>query len=91
VLAQKLRSLTTTTNDEREKQMEFFNTLPDELQKQATQAKMDELYDNWYNSFISEAGNEFANYVEEQLLSYLPVPIQQLATMFYEKQENSNA
>jgi hypothetical protein len=52
---------------------------------------MDELYDNWYNSFISEAGNEFANYVEEQLLSYLPVPIQQLATMFYEKQENSNA
>jgi hypothetical protein len=91
VLAQKLRSLTTTTNDEREKQMEFFNTLPDELQKQATQAKMDELYDNWYNSFISEAGDEFANYVEEQLLSYLPVPIQQLATMFYEKQENSNA
>jgi hypothetical protein len=91
VLAQKLRSLTTTTNDEREKQMEFFNTLPDELQTQATQAKMDELYDNWYNSFISEAGNEFANYVEEQLLSYLPVPIQQLATMFYEKQENSNA
>jgi hypothetical protein len=91
VLAQKLRSLTTTTNDEREKQMEFFNTLPDELQTQATQAKMDELYDNWYNSFISEAGDEFANYVEEQLLSYLPVPIQQLATMFYEKQENSNA
>jgi len=71
--------------------MEFFNTLPDELQKQATQAKMEELYDNWYDSFISEAGDEFANYVEEQLLSYLPVPIQQLATMFYEKQENANA
>jgi hypothetical protein len=91
VLAQKLCSLATTTNDEREKQMEFFNTLPDELQKQATQAKMEELYDNWYDSFISEAGDEFANYVEEQLLSYLPVPIQQLATMFYEKQENANA
>ncbi len=71
--------------------MEFFNTLPSELQKQATQAKMNELYDNWYDSFISEAGDEFANYVEEQLLSYLPVPIQQLATMFYEKQENANA
>jgi len=52
VLAQKLRSLATTTNDEREKQMEFFNTLPDELQKQATQAKMEELYDSWYDSYM---------------------------------------
>jgi len=71
--------------------MEFFNTLPAELQKQARQGKMDDLYDNWYDSFISEGGDEFPNYVEEQLLSYLPVPIQQLATMFYEKQENTNA
>jgi hypothetical protein len=71
--------------------MEFFNTLPVELQKQAIQGKMDDLYDNWYDAYISDAGNEFANYVEEQLLEYLPVPIQQLATMFYEKQENADA
>jgi hypothetical protein len=72
-------------------QMEFFNTLPAELQKQARQEKMNELYDNWHDSFISEGGDELPNYVEEQLLSYLPVPIQQLAVMFYEKQENTNA
>jgi hypothetical protein len=71
--------------------MEFFNTLPNELQKQAIQEKMDELYDNWHDSFISEGGDELPNYVEEQLLSYLPVPIQQLATMFYEKKENADA
>jgi hypothetical protein len=71
--------------------MEFFNTLPVELQKQARQEKMDELYDSWHDSFISEGGDELPNYVEEQLLSYLPVPIQQLAVMFYEKQENANA
>jgi hypothetical protein len=71
--------------------MEFFNTLPAELQKQAQQEKMNELYDNWHDSFISEGGDELPNYVEEQLLSYLPVPIQQLAVMFYEKQENTNA
>jgi hypothetical protein len=71
--------------------MEFFNTLPNELQKQAIQEKMDELYDSWHDSFISEGGDELPNYVEEQLLSYLPVPIQQLAVMFYEKQENANA
>jgi hypothetical protein len=71
--------------------MEFFNTLPVELQKQARQEKMDELYDSWHDSFISEGGDELPNYVEEQLLSYLPVPIQQLAVVFYEKQENANA
>jgi hypothetical protein len=52
---------------------------------------MEELYDNWHDSFISEAGDEFSNYVEEALLSYqLPV-VQELAKLFYEKQENTNA
>jgi hypothetical protein len=71
--------------------MEFFNTLPAELQEISRQAKMEELYDNWHDSFISEAGDEFSNYVEEALLSYqLPV-VQELAKLFYEKQENANA
>ena len=83
--------MTTTTNDEREKQMEFFNTLPDEIQNEATEAKMNELYDSWHDAYISEAGDEFSNYVEEALLSYqLPV-VQELAKLFYEKQENANA
>jgi hypothetical protein len=71
--------------------MEFFNTLPAELQKQAIQGKMDDLYDNWHDSYISEGGNELPNYVEEQLIEYLPTPIKELATMFYNKKENSDA
>ena len=83
--------MTTTTNDEREKQMEFFNTLPDEIQNEATEAKMNELYDSWHDAYISEAGNEFANYVEEVLLSYLDPAIQELAKSYYKNQENANA
>ena len=71
--------------------MEFFNTLPAELQKQALQGKMNDLYDSWYDSYISEGGDEFPNYVEEQLLAYLPVPIKELAFMFYNKKENADA
>jgi hypothetical protein len=71
--------------------MEFFNTLPVELQKQARQAKMDDLYDNWHDSYISDAGDELPFYVEEILLDYLPTPIKELAKMYYEKQENTNA
>ena len=71
--------------------MEFFNTLPAELQKQATQGKMDDLYDNWFDSYISEGGNDLPNYVEEQLLEYLPTPIKELAVMFYNKKENADA
>jgi len=72
-------------------QMDFFNTLPVELQKQAIQGKMDDLYDNWYDAYISEGGNDLPFYVEEQLIEYLPEPIKELAVMFYEKQENANA
>jgi hypothetical protein len=52
---------------------------------------MEDLYDNWYDSFISEGGDEFPNYVEEQLLQYLPTPIKELAFMFYNKKENTDA
>jgi len=72
-------------------QMDFFNTLPVELQKQAIQGKMDDLYDNWHDAYISEGGNDLPFYVEEQLIEYLPEPIKELAVMFYEKQENANA
>jgi hypothetical protein len=71
--------------------MEFFNTLPVELQKQAIQGKMDDLYDSWYNSYEAENGDELSNYVEEQLLDYLPTPIKELAVMFYNKKENADA
>lgn len=71
--------------------MEFFNTLPDELQKEATDAKMNELYDNWHDAYISEAGDIFPNYVEEALLSYLHPVVQELAKLYYEKQEKENA
>ena len=71
--------------------MEFFNTLPDEIQNEATEAKMNELYDSWHDAYISEAGNEFANYVEEVLLSYLDPAIQELAKSYYKNQENANA
>lgn len=71
--------------------MEFFNTLPAELQKQALQGKMNDLYDNWHDSYISDAGDELPFYVEEILLEYLPTPIKELAVMFYEKQENADA
>jgi len=73
------------------KQMDFFNTLPAELQKQAIQGKMDDLYDSWHDSYISDGGNELSHYVEEQLLEYLAEPIKELAKMYYEKQENTNA
>jgi hypothetical protein len=73
------------------KHMEFFNTLPVELQKQAIQGKMDDLYDNWHDAYISEGGTDLPFYVEEQLIEYLPEPIKELAVMFYEKQENANA
>jgi hypothetical protein len=71
--------------------MEFFNTLPDVLQKQAIETKMESLYDSWYDSYISEAGDEFANYVEEELLRNLHPVVQELAKLFYEKQENADA
>lgn len=71
--------------------MKFFNTLPDELQKEAIDAKMNELYDNWHDSYISEAGDRFSNYVEEALLSYLHSVVQDLAELFYTKEENKNA
>lgn len=71
--------------------MEFFNTLPAELQKQATQGKMNDLYDSWYDSNISDGGDELPNYVEEQLLEYLAEPIKELAVMFYNKKENADA
>jgi hypothetical protein len=71
--------------------MEFFNTLPVELQKQAIQGKMDDLYDSWHDSYISDGGDELPFYVEEQLIEYLPEPIKELAVMFYAKQENANA
>lgn len=71
--------------------MEFFNTLPAELQKQARQGKMDDLYDNWHDTYISDAGDELPFYVEEILLEYLSEPIKELAKMYYEKQENTNA
>ena len=72
-------------------QMDFFNTLPNELQKQAIEGKMEDLYDNWHDAYISDAGDELPFYVEEILLEYLPEPIKELAKMYYEKQENSNA
>ncbi len=71
--------------------MEFFNTLPDELQKEAIDAKMNELYDSWHDSYISEAGDKFSNYVEEALLSYLHPVVQDLAELFYTKEENKDA
>jgi hypothetical protein len=71
--------------------MEFFNTLPAQMQKDAIQGKMDDLYDNWYEAYISDGGDDLPNYVEEQLLSYLAGPIKELATMFYNKKENSDA
>ena len=71
--------------------MDFFNTLPVELQKQAIQGKMDDLYDNWHDSYISDGGDELPFYVEEQLIEYLPEPIKELAVMFYAKQGNTNA
>jgi hypothetical protein len=71
--------------------MDFFNTLTAELQKQAQQEKMNELYDNWYESYISDGGDKLPHYVEENLLSYLPSPITELAIMFYEKKGKTNA
>lgn len=71
--------------------MDFFNTLPAELQKQAIQGKMDDLYDSWHDSYISDGGDELPFYVEEQLIEYLPEPIKELAIMFYAKQKNTNA
>lgn len=70
--------------------MEFFNTLPDELQKIAIQEKQNELYDSWYDSYISEAGDELPFYVEERLLEHLPEVVKDLAKMYYEKQEAEN-
>lgn len=71
--------------------MEFFNTLPDELQKMAIEEKQNDLYDSWYDAYISDAGDELPNYVEEQLLSYLPDVVKELATMYYAKQESAGA
>jgi hypothetical protein len=73
------------------KHMEFFNTLPDALQKEAIDTKMESLYDSWYDAYISEAGDEFANYVEEELLRNLHPVVQELAKLYYEKRENANA
>lgn len=51
--------------------MEYFNSLPDEVQAQAIQTKMEELYDAWHDSYISEAGDDLPNYVEEILIQCL--------------------
>lgn len=71
--------------------MEFFNTLPDALQQEAIEAKKDDLYDNWHDAYISEAGDEFGNYVEEVLLGYLDPVVSEIAKMYYAKQEENNA
>lgn len=70
--------------------MEFFNTLPDALQQEAIEAKKDDLYDNWHDSYISESGDEFDNYVEEVLLGYLHPVVSEIAKMYYAKQEAEN-
>ena len=70
--------------------MEFFNTLPDELQKMAIEGKQDDLYDSWYDTYISDAGDELPNYVEEMLLSYLHPVIKDVAKIYYAKQEAEN-
>lgn len=51
--------------------MDFFNTLPVEVQKLAWAAKKEELIDAWFDAFISEDGDELPNLVEEELVGIL--------------------
>lgn len=51
--------------------MEYFSSLPEEEQKKAWSRKRQELLDSWYDSYISEIGDELDNYVEETLLRCL--------------------
>lgn len=71
--------------------MEYFNSLPDEVQAEAIQTKMEELYDAWHDSYISEAGDELPNYVEEVLIRCLDdsEKHEQLAKAFYEEESNA--
>jgi hypothetical protein len=71
--------------------MEYFNSLPDEVQEQAIKAKMEELYDNWHDSYISESGDDLPNYVEEVLIRCLDdsEKHEQLAKTFYGEEANA--
>lgn len=71
--------------------MEYFNSLPDEVQEQAIQTKMEELYDAWHDSYISEAGDELPNYVEEVLIRCLEdsEKHERLAKSFYGEESNA--
>lgn len=51
--------------------MEFFETLPEEVRSKAWEQKKEDLVDAWFDSYVSEAGDELPNYAEEQLLQIL--------------------
>jgi len=71
--------------------MEYFNSLSDEVKEQAVETKMEELYDAWHDSYISEAGNELPNYVEEILIQCLDDSEKHMASAktFYEEETNA--
>ena len=67
--------------------MRFLSTFSDgELLEKAKQKKMEELYSDWYYTYIGEYGDEFSNFVEEELLGYLHPLIKDMAKSFYEKE-----
>lgn len=69
--------------------MEFLNS-QDELKEKAIKRKMEELYNDWFNSYASESGDEFDSYVEEELLGYLHPMITQMAKSYYSKEQDDS-
>lgn len=64
--------------------MEFFATLPEAEQNKAWEQKKEDLADAWFDSYVSENGDELPNYAEEELLKLLGEEYIQRAKDFYE-------
>lgn len=71
--------------------MEFFATLSEEDQAKAWDAKKEELADSWFDSYVSENGDELPNYAEEELLKLLGEDFIQRAKDFYEELDKSES
>jgi len=67
--------------------MDFLNS-QEELKEKAIKRKMEELFDEWYDFWISEPGDEFDNYVEEQLLGCLHPMITRMAKTYYDTEQD---
>lgn len=76
--------------------MDFFHTLPVEMQKLAWAAKKEELADAWFDAFVSEDGYELPGMVEEELITLLTADASdgtdyiELAKDFYEKLDRAS-